>query len=208
MIGENGRRFVRYDVLYTHFRLRWEGCRTYSVIGFIAPIIGYVYSLTSAVRAKIESTSGQLAMSCWLQRLLAPQLAPARLVLTQPYARNATFLGDKYYPFIISGHFFFEWSRRIQSRAWSDDRLGRRFDYTPVRLYAVLGEFPVFRFHDKKLRFANAGIKGDRAGDLLDGFDEDVAKWQPQYVTLLLGLNDGRYQAFQRGNFGLYQRDM
>ena len=48
-----------------------------------------------------------------------------------------------------------------------------------------LGNFLYTRFHDKKLRFANAGIKGDRAGDLLDRIDEDLAKWQPQYVTLL-----------------------
>ena len=64
------------------------------------------------------------------------------------------------------------------------------------------------RFHDKKLRFANAGIKGDRAGDLLDRFDEDLAKWQPQYVTLLLGMNDGRYQGFERENLAVYQRDV
>ncbi|QXD33579.1 GDSL-type esterase/lipase family protein [Candidatus Pelagisphaera phototrophica] len=59
-----------------------------------------------------------------------------------------------------------------------------------------LENFLYTRFHDKKLRFANAGIKGDCAGDLLERFDEDVAKWQPQYVTLLLGMNDGRYEEF------------
>ncbi|HAT60703.1 MAG TPA: hypothetical protein DCS60_08035 [Opitutae bacterium] len=60
------------------------------------------------------------------------------------------------------------------------------------------------RFHDEKLRFANTGIKGD----LLDRFDEDLAKWQLQYVSLLLGMNDRRYQEFEWENFAVYQRDV
>jgi lysophospholipase L1-like esterase len=63
---------------------------------------------------------------------------------------------------------------------WAGDSITHQCGYTQY-----LENFLYTRFHDKKLRFANAGIKGDRAGDLLDRFDEDVAKWQPQYVTLL-----------------------
>jgi len=86
---------------------------------------------------------------------------------------------------------------------WAGDSITHQCGYTQY-----LENFLYTRFHDKKLRFANAGIKGDRAGDLLDRFDEDVAKWQPQYVTLLLGMNDGRYQEFDRENFAVYQRDV
>ncbi len=35
-----------------------------------------------------------------------------------------------------------------------------------------------------------------------------MAKSQPQYVTLLLGMNDGRYQEFERDNFAVYQRNV
>jgi len=93
-------------------------------------------------------------------------------------------------PFIIRGHFICESSRIIQSRAWIDDCLSRRLDCTPVRLLTILGEFLYTRFHDEKLRFANTGKKGDLVGDLLDRFDEDLTKWQLQYVSLLLGMND------------------
>ncbi len=86
---------------------------------------------------------------------------------------------------------------------WAGDSITHQCGYTQY-----LENFLYTRFHDKRLRFANAGIKGDRAGDLLERIDEDVAKWQPQYVTLLLGMNDGRYQEFERGNFSVYQRDL
>ncbi len=86
---------------------------------------------------------------------------------------------------------------------WAGDSITHQCGYTQY-----LENFLYTRFHDRNLRFANAGIKGDRASDLLDRLDEDVAKWQPQYVTLLLGMNDGRYQVFQRENFAVYQRDM
>lgn len=86
---------------------------------------------------------------------------------------------------------------------WAGDSITHQCGYTQY-----LENFLYTRFHDKKLRFANAGIKGDRAGDLLVRFDEDVATWKPDYVTLLLGMNDGGYQEFQRDNFTVYQQDM
>lgn len=86
---------------------------------------------------------------------------------------------------------------------WAGDSITHQCGYTQY-----LENFLYTRFHDRRLHFINAGIRGDRASDLLDRFDEDVARWQPQWVTLLLGMNDGKYQAFQRENFADYQRDM
>ena len=53
---------------------------------------------------------------------------------------------------------------------WVGDSITHQCGYTQY-----LENFLYTRFHDKKLRFANAAIKGDRAGDLLDRFDE---AWQ------------------------------
>lgn len=86
---------------------------------------------------------------------------------------------------------------------WAGDSITHQCGYTQY-----VENFLYTRFHDKKLRFMNAGIRGDDAGDLRDRFDEDVAVWKPQYVTVLLGMNDGRYKSFQRKNFEVYQRVM
>lgn len=64
------------------------------------------------------------------------------------------------------------------------------------------------RFPNKKLRFHNAGVGGDRASNALARFDDDVASFKPKYVTILLGMNDGSYRDFDKGIFDTYQKDM
>lgn len=59
-----------------------------------------------------------------------------------------------------------------------------------------------------RLKFHNAGVGGARAWDALARFDEDVAKYKPKYVSVLLGMNDGSYQAFDQATFDTYQHDM
>ncbi len=83
---------------------------------------------------------------------------------------------------------------------WAGDSITHQCGYTQY-----LENFLYTRFYDKKLRFANAGIKGDDAKDLLDRFDVDVAWRKAQWATLLLGMNDGRYMPFDKENFAQYQ---
>ncbi len=64
------------------------------------------------------------------------------------------------------------------------------------------------RFPNKRLRFHNAGVGGDRASNALTRFDEDVASFKPKYVTILLGMNDGSYRDFDKAIFDTYQQDM
>jgi len=64
------------------------------------------------------------------------------------------------------------------------------------------------RYPNLRLHFHNAGVGGDRAVDALVRFDEDVAAFQPKYVTVLLGMNDGSYTHFERPIFDTYERDM
>ena len=64
------------------------------------------------------------------------------------------------------------------------------------------------RFPNKRLRFHNAGVGGDRASSALARFDEDVASFKPKYVTILLGMNDGSYRDFDKAIFDTYQQDM
>ena len=64
------------------------------------------------------------------------------------------------------------------------------------------------RYHDKKLHIFNSGISGDKAIDLLNRFEEDLAFQKPQWVTILLGMNDGRYKNFEQENFDIYKQDM
>lgn len=83
---------------------------------------------------------------------------------------------------------------------WAGDSITHQCGYTQY-----LENFLYTRFYDKQLRFANAGIKGDAARDLLDRFQEDVSWRTPQWATLLLGMNDGRYMAFDEDNFAIYR---
>lgn len=64
------------------------------------------------------------------------------------------------------------------------------------------------RFPRKRLKIHNAGVGGARAWDALARFDADVAAYQPKYVTVLLGMNDGTYRPFDQATFDTYHRDM
>jgi len=64
------------------------------------------------------------------------------------------------------------------------------------------------RYPDRRIHFRNAGIGGDKARDVLDRFDEDIAKFKPKYATILIGMNDGEYTAFEDRIFNTYKRDM
>lgn len=59
-----------------------------------------------------------------------------------------------------------------------------------------------------RLRLHNAGVGGARAWDALARFDEDVAAYQPKYVTILLGMNDGSYRPYDDMTFQTYRTDM
>ena len=64
------------------------------------------------------------------------------------------------------------------------------------------------RYPDKKIHIRNAGISGDKAKDVLDRFDEDIAKFEPDYATILIGMNDGEYTNFTDEIFNTYRNDM
>lgn len=64
------------------------------------------------------------------------------------------------------------------------------------------------RYPQKRLHFRNAGISGDRARDVLNRFDEDIAAFKPTVATILLGMNDGAYKDFDQALFDTYAKDM
>lgn len=64
------------------------------------------------------------------------------------------------------------------------------------------------RFPKMRLRLHNAGVGGSRAWDALLRFDRDVASYRPKYVTVLLGMNDGRYAEYFDDVFNSYSENM
>lgn len=64
------------------------------------------------------------------------------------------------------------------------------------------------RYPDRRIRFYNSGVSGDKAGDALARFEGDVAALKPKYVTILLGMNDGTYRHFDRVTFDRYEAGM
>ncbi len=80
---------------------------------------------------------------------------------------------------------------------------------THQRLYTQHVEtFFYTRFPQRRIRFHNAGVGGAQAWDALQRMRKDVTDLKPRYVSILLGMNDGRYQPFNREIFDRYQRDM
>ena len=69
-------------------------------------------------------------------------------------------------------------------------------------------DFFYTRYPHLRLKFHNSGVGGAQAWDALQRFDEDVAAYKPRYVTVLLGMNDGRYQPFDQEIFDTYHEDM
>lgn len=66
----------------------------------------------------------------------------------------------------------------------------------------------VTRYPERSFKFINSGISGDKARDALDRFEEDVASHQPDYVSIMLGMNDGGYKDFDQEIFVVYKNDM
>ncbi|MDQ8180613.1 SGNH/GDSL hydrolase family protein [Pelagicoccus sp. SDUM812005] len=64
------------------------------------------------------------------------------------------------------------------------------------------------RYPERRIHFRNAGVSGDVASDALLRFDEDVADFEPDYVSVLLGMNDGRYRHFEHEVFARYEQGM
>jgi len=64
------------------------------------------------------------------------------------------------------------------------------------------------RFPDRRIHFYNAGVSGDKAADALLRFCRDVTRQNPNYVSILLGMNDGTYQHFNHEIFKSYEDGM
>lgn len=80
---------------------------------------------------------------------------------------------------------------------------------THQRLYTqYVEDFFFTRYPNKRLNFHNAGVGGAQAWDALERFGPDVAAYRPKYVTVLLGMNDGRYVPFNQENFDRYHKGM
>jgi len=80
---------------------------------------------------------------------------------------------------------------------------------THQRLYTqYVEDFFYTRFPSVRIKFHNAGVGGAKAWDALERFDRDVAAYNPKYVTVLLGMNDGRYQSYNEEIWQTYHDDM
>jgi len=82
---------------------------------------------------------------------------------------------------------------------------------TAQRRYTRLAEdFIVSRYPEMKISFYNAGVSGDtveggHAGDMETRVRRDVLPFHPTVVTVMLGMNDGRYTTEFDKNFEAYK---
>ncbi|MCY2988725.1 MAG: SGNH/GDSL hydrolase family protein [Planctomycetota bacterium] len=58
------------------------------------------------------------------------------------------------------------------------------------RYQAIIADYYLTRFPERKVRFANAGRSGDSAGGSLSRLQEDVINKQPTSVAIMFGMND------------------
>ncbi|HUA67545.1 MAG TPA: SGNH/GDSL hydrolase family protein, partial [Candidatus Saccharimonadales bacterium] len=81
---------------------------------------------------------------------------------------------------------------------------------TEQRYYGVDVETYVrTRFPDLRVKFVNSGVGGDRvtggwAGPIDERLQRDVFPFKPNVVTIMLGMNDGGYHAFDQATFRIY----
>lgn len=90
---------------------------------------------------------------------------------------------------------------------------------TEQRLYTTYVEhFVVARYPDLKVTFVNSGWGGDQTAvneceqchgvGALPRIERDVVAKRPTVVTLLFGMNDGKYKDFDQAAFDAYERGM
>lgn len=81
---------------------------------------------------------------------------------------------------------------------------------TEQRLYTTFAEtFVVTRFPDLKVNFVHSGWGGDRVtggggGNIDKRLKRDVLAYNPTVVTIMLGMNDASYRAFDEAVFNTY----
>src|SRR5437879_4966180 len=82
---------------------------------------------------------------------------------------------------------------------------------TDQRLYTVFTEaYTVTRFPKLNVTFVHSGWGGDRVtggggGPIETRLKRDVFAYHPTLVTIMLGMNDGRYRAFDEETFNTYK---
>ncbi len=82
---------------------------------------------------------------------------------------------------------------------------------TAQRLYTrFMEDFVLTRYPQMHVTFWNAGIPGDTVyggytGDLPARLKRDVFPHQPTVITIMLGMNDGYYMAFNQKYFDVYK---
>jgi lysophospholipase L1-like esterase len=85
---------------------------------------------------------------------------------------------------------------------------------TDQRLYTTYIEsYIVTRFPKMSVTFVHSGWGGDRVtggggGPVDVRLDRDVIEYKPTVVTIMLGMNDGSYRAFDQGIFATYTNGM
>ncbi len=83
---------------------------------------------------------------------------------------------------------------------------------TDQRMYTLFVEqYVVTRFPQLPIRFVHSGWGGDRVtggggGPIDTRLDRDVTAYKPSVVTVMLGMNDASYRAFDAGIFQTYSR--
>lgn len=81
---------------------------------------------------------------------------------------------------------------------------------TEQRFYGVdVAAYVRTRFPNLKVKFVNSGVGGDRvtggwAGPIDLRLERDVFPFKPNVVTIMLGMNDGEYRAFNQQVFATY----
>src|ERR1035437_3616727 len=81
---------------------------------------------------------------------------------------------------------------------------------TAQRLYTRFAEdLMVLRYPKQRISFFNAGVSGDTVeggqdGDMETRLKRDVLPLHPTVVTIMLGMNDGRYTTDFESNFRTY----
>lgn len=85
--------------------------------------------------------------------------------------------------FVVAGDSVTDCDRDFLAPTWKPESLGNGYAYF---LQAALTGF----YPELNVQVINRGVGGDTSAQLLERWQEDVLEWKPDFISILIGVND------------------
>lgn len=87
---------------------------------------------------------------------------------------------------LLQGDSITDWGREggaLMEMFPDGGELGKGYAYRAAKLYELM-------FPENQVKFVNRGVSGNQCKDLLDRYEKDFLEVKPDYVSIMIGIND------------------